>query len=233
MSRTARPGDREGMAPDPTVESARTALEKRRALEHEAAVAHLEKLRVEAIEERDRAQSERRALATAHIRREFWAQRERRKDWCERAVASASWKPMGADSFAAQLAAERDLALTYDPKGLAETMRSGNTTYAAYFEEHARCTRATAKAEGGSKDAGSGRVSRCEAEERESDARAMAELDDFDERVRYFHETSLRDRCKDRGWILSPAGRRTGGVPATPTTLRVSNPPVSFQSPDF
>lgn len=232
MSRTARPGDREGMAPDPTVETARTALEKRRALEHEAAVAHLEKLRVEAIEERDAAVAERRALTTAHIRREFGAQRERRRDWCERAVATAAWKPMDADRFEQTLVAERDLALTYDPKGLAETMRS-STTYAAYFEEHARCTRATAAAEGGCKDAGSGRSSRCENEEREADARAIAELDDFDERVGYFHETSLRDRCKDRGWILSPAGRRTGGVPATPTTLRVSNPPVSFQSPDF
>ena len=90
VSRTARPGDREGMAPDPTVESARTALEKRRALEHEAAVAHLEKLRVEAIEERDAAVAERRALTTAHIRREFGAQRERRRDWCERAVATAA-----------------------------------------------------------------------------------------------------------------------------------------------
>ena len=30
----------------------------------------------------------------------------------------------------------------------------------------------------------------------ERDARAVAELDDFDERVGYFHETSLRDRCK-------------------------------------
>lgn len=232
VSRTARPGDREGMAPDPTVETARTALEKRRALEHEAAVAHLEKLRVEAIEERDAAVAERRALTTAHIRREFGAQRERRRDWCERAVATAAWKPMDANRFEQTLAAERDLALTYDPKGLAETMRS-STTYAAYFEEHARCTRATAAAEGGCKDAGSGRSSRCENEERERDARAVAELDDFDARVGYFHETSLRDRCKDRGWILSPAGRRTGGVPATPTTLRVSNPPVSFQSPDF
>ena len=210
VSRTARPGDREGMAPDPTVESARTALEKRRALEHEAAVAHLEKLRVEAIEERDAAVAERRALATAHIRREFWAQRERRKDWCERAVASASWKPMDANRLPRQLAAERDLALTYDPKGLAETMRAANTTYAAYFEEHARCTRATAKAEGGSKDAGSGRSSRCELEERESDARAVAELDDFDERVRYFHETSSEGQVQGQGMDPEPGGEADG-----------------------
>ena len=220
------------MAPDPTVESARTALEKRRALEHEAALAHLEKLRVEAVEERDALIETRRALTTATLREEFKDQRTRRKDWCERAVASASYRPLPAEDHLKTQLAERDLMLTYDPKGLAETIGS-STTYAPYFEEHARCTRATAAAEGGSKDAGSGRSSRCELEERERDARAVAELDDFDERVGYFHETSLRDRCKDRGWILSPAGRRTGGVPATPTTLRVSNPPVSFQSPDF
>ena len=100
---------------------------------------------------------------------------------------------MGADLWPT-LASGRDLALTYDPKGLAETMRS-STTYAPYFEEHARCTRATAAAEGGSKDAGSGRSSRCELEERERRG-AIAELDDFDERVGYFHETSLRDRVQ-------------------------------------
>ena len=68
------------MAPDPTVESARTALEKRRALEHEAALAHLEKLRVEAIEERDALIETRRALTTATLREEFKDQRTRRKD---------------------------------------------------------------------------------------------------------------------------------------------------------
>ena len=141
------------MAPDPTVESARTALEKRRALEHEAALAHLEKLRVEAIEERDALIETRRALTTATLREEFKDQRTRRKDWCERAVASASYRPLPAEDHLKTQLAERDLMLTYDPKGLAETIGS-STTYAPYFEEHARSARACAIAAGASTSAG-------------------------------------------------------------------------------
>ena len=218
------------MAPDPTVESARTALEKRRALEHEAAVAHLEKLRVEAIEERDAAVADRRALTTAlHKARVLGSGREA---GLVRRVATAAWKPMGATTGCRVARVRRDLALTYDPKGLAETMRS-STTYAPYFEEHARCTRATAAAEGGSTRYRAGGARGCELDTLGGGREGRRRAGRFRRRVGYFHETSLRDRCKDRGWILSPAGRRTGGVPATPTTLRVSNPPVSFQSPDF
>ena len=225
------------MAPDPTVESARTALEKRRALEHEAALAHLEKLRVEAIQDGDALIETRRALTTATLREEFKDQRTRRKDWCERAVASASYRPLPAEDHLKTQLAERDLMLTYDPKGLAETIGS-STTYAPYFEEHARSARACAIAAGASTSAGlsdtmSVRDESVRAEETKERDRAIAELDDFDERVTYFHTTSLRDRCKDRGWILSPAGKRSGGIPASPATLRVSNPPVSFNSPDF
>ena len=172
------------MAPDPTVESARTALEKRRALEHEAALAHLEKLRVEAIEERDALIETRRALTTATLREEFKDQRTRRKDWCERAVASASYRPLPAEDHLKTQLAERDLMLTYDPKGLAETIGS-STTYAPYFEEHARSARACAIAAGASTSAGlsdtmSVRDESVRAEETKERDRAIAELDDFE-----------------------------------------------------
>ena len=54
ISRRARPTDRASMAGDKTLEEARTALERRRALEHEAVLAHLERVRVAAIEKTPR-----------------------------------------------------------------------------------------------------------------------------------------------------------------------------------
>ena len=74
VSRQARP-DRASMAGHKTLEEAKTALERRHALERDAVLAHLERVRVAAIEEAARESLERRAVAAERIKRRFDARR--------------------------------------------------------------------------------------------------------------------------------------------------------------
>ena len=75
-SRPSRPSDRADMVARKTLEEARTPLERRRALEHEAALAHAERRRVAAIDEAARLVSLRRAAAAAEIKSKFSTRRD-------------------------------------------------------------------------------------------------------------------------------------------------------------
>jgi hypothetical protein len=75
-SRPSRPSDRKDMVARKTLEEARTPLERRRALEHEAALAHAEERRVAAIDDAARVVSLRRAAAAAEIKSKFSTRRD-------------------------------------------------------------------------------------------------------------------------------------------------------------
>ena len=75
-SRPSRPSDRKDMVARKTLEEARTPLERRRALEHEAALAHAEERRVAAINDAARLVSLRRAAAAAEIKSKFSTRRD-------------------------------------------------------------------------------------------------------------------------------------------------------------
>jgi hypothetical protein len=75
-SRPSRPSDRKDMVARKTLEEARTPLERRRALEHEAALAHAEERRVAAIDDAARLVSLRRAAAAAEIKSKFSTRRD-------------------------------------------------------------------------------------------------------------------------------------------------------------
>jgi hypothetical protein len=70
-----------------TLEEARTPLERRRALEHEAALFHAERRRVGAIDAAARAASSRRAAAAAEIKDAFSSRRETNEQAKNRAYA--------------------------------------------------------------------------------------------------------------------------------------------------
>ena len=75
-SRPSRTSDRKDMVARKTLEEARTPLERRRALEHEAALAHAEERRVAAIDDAARVVSLRRAAAAAEIKSKFSTRRD-------------------------------------------------------------------------------------------------------------------------------------------------------------
>lgn len=86
-SRRSRPSDRRDMVQRLTLEEARTPLERRRALEHEAALFHAERRRVAALDAAARAASSRRAAAAAEIKGAFSSRREANEQAKNRAYA--------------------------------------------------------------------------------------------------------------------------------------------------
>ena len=86
-SRRSRPSDRRDMVQRLTLEEARTPLERRRALEHEAALFHAERRRVAALDAAARAASSRRAAAAAEIKDAFSSRREANEQAKNRAYA--------------------------------------------------------------------------------------------------------------------------------------------------
>ena len=283
ISRQARPTDRASMAGDKTLEEAKTALERRRALEREAVLAHLERVRVAAIEKDAAEVIERRERAMAVIRADFEARRAVNAETTARALAWESrtatrrtvadpertaGRPMspsslltrgignhtdhvvgpcafvpkfGADAPKPPFEDERDAYDDVDDAVEDCEQRLGgvnpNATYAASFRDFARSHR-EAEAREGTRRTMSKREVLLAREAARDTRRSLAELDDFDARVEYFHSTTLRKRMEDRGWLAPRDGSRgTGGEvvrsPGGKVTLRVSNPPVSFSSPDF
>lgn len=285
ISRQARPTDRASMAGDKTLEEARTALERRRALEHEAVLAHLERVRVAAIEKDAAKIIERRGRKMADIRADFEARRAANAETTARALAWESrtasrrtvahpepertaGRPMspsslltrgignptdhvvgpcafvpkfGADAPKPPFEDERDAFTDVDDAVEDCERRLGgvnpNATYAASFRDFARSHREAEAREGTRRTMSKREVLLAREAARDAE-QSLAELDDFDARVEYFHSTTLRERMEDRGWLEPRDGSRgTGGevvrTPGGKTTLRVSNPPVSFSSPDF
>ena len=92
-SRRSRPSDRRDMVQRLTLEEARTPLERRRALEHEAALFHAERRRAAALDAAARAASSRRAAAAAEIKDAFSSRRGANEQAKNRACA---WEEDGA-----------------------------------------------------------------------------------------------------------------------------------------
>ena len=84
-SRRSRPSDRRDMVELLTLEEARTPLERRRALEHEAALSGAESRRVAALRDAARVVSSRRAAAAAEIKSAFGTRREANEAFKNRA----------------------------------------------------------------------------------------------------------------------------------------------------
>ena len=84
-SRRSRPSDRRDMVQRLTLEEARTPLERRRALEHEAALSGAESRRVAALRDAARVVSSRRAAAAAEIKSAFGTRREANEAFKNRA----------------------------------------------------------------------------------------------------------------------------------------------------
>ena len=257
VSRQARPADRVAMAGDKTLEEARTDLERRRALEHEAVLAHLERVRVAAIEEAARESLERRAVAAERIKRRFDARRaenaafiDAARRWESEGSATAKGKSansaapasFGSSPMSPSTALSRGVpsrsTLRVKPcafvpefrrpsraprdeiaeghasveSALAATRaRLGgdsrrDATYAAYFDDFARSHREREATAGDARLVTARENARREEAARETEA-SLAELDAFDDRVEYFHTTTLRERLEDRGWI-APRGTK-------------------------
>jgi hypothetical protein len=79
-------------------------------------------------------------------------------------------------------------------------------TYAAYFDDFARSHREREARAGAARLATARESALREEAARETEA-SLAELDAFDDRVEYFHTTTLRERLEDRGWI-APRGTK-------------------------